>query len=58
MKQKKLNLKEIEKEAFAFIADYDEYAEIIPEGRAKKASKLIAEFIHKMWEKDIKYEPK
>lgn len=57
MELKKMTLEEIEKEAFCFIGDKDENADIIPDGNIDEAAKLIAEFVHHLWEIDAVYEP-
>ncbi len=52
-----MNIEELEKEAFTFIGNNDEYADIIPDGNIDKAAKLIANFVHHLWEIDAEYEP-
>ena len=57
MELKKMTLKEIEAEAFNYIAENDINAEIIIDGKIIEASKLFADFIHHLWEIDVAYEP-
>lgn len=57
MELKKMTLEEIEKEAFEYIANADENAEIIPDGKIDEAANLMANFIHHLWEIDVIYEP-
>ena len=51
------SLEEIEKEAFVYIGDADENANIIPDGKIDEAANLMANFIHHLWEIDVVYEP-
>jgi len=52
-----MDLKELQHEAFVFIGDKDEYAEIIPDGNIDKAAELVAEFVHHLWECGMEYTP-
>lgn len=52
-----MDLKELQQEAFVFIAKKDEYAEIIPDGNIDKAAELFAEFVHHLWECGMEYTP-
>ena len=52
-----MTLEEIEKEAFVYIGDADENANIIPDGKIDEAANLMANFIHHLWEIDVVYEP-
>lgn len=57
MKKKKMTLKEIEDEAFNYIAENDINADIIIDGKIVEASKLFADFVSHLWEIDAVYEP-
>jgi hypothetical protein len=57
MALKKMTLKEIESEAFNYIAENDIDAEIVIDGKITEASKLFADFVHHLWEIDGVYEP-
>ena len=52
-----MDLKAIQHEAFVFIGDKDEYAEIIPDGNIDEAAELMAEFVHHLWECGMEYTP-
>lgn len=57
MKLKSMTLAEIEAEANNFLCKNDEDAQIIPDGNIDAAAKLVAEFVHHLWEIDAVYEP-
>ena len=52
-----MEIEELKQLAFEFIAENDEYADIIPDGNINEAAQLIADFVHNLWERDIFYEP-
>ena len=55
-KLRKLSKDEIIQEAFIFIANRDENATIIPDGKINDGAEFMGDFIHYLWETDSIYD--